>query len=75
MSTIRDKGKVQLECDYDGCTKTTEVYNADDFTIMMKDAKADGWLTFKNDDEKWVNVCQWGPHGPAHEKQLAGGTP
>jgi hypothetical protein len=49
----RHSGKQQLVC---ACGASHKVYAADDFTIMITEAKADGWKVHKVAGE-WEHCC------------------
>jgi len=58
----REGNDIQLTCDYKGgCKAATDVYNKQDFNVMIKDAKADGWKIYPVNGE-WRHFCQWS-HG------------
>ena len=71
MSTIKYMGSIQLECDHPNCNKTFDVYDKDDFFVMMKDAKKAGWLTFKRNGA-WRNFCEWFHANPDAVRRLPG---
>jgi hypothetical protein len=49
----RHSGKMQLVCQ---CGASRKVYAAEDFTIMITEAKADGWKVQKVAGE-WEHSC------------------
>lgn len=50
----RYSGMMQLVCECGVSQPRT--YEADEFSVMVSDAKDDGWRITKEDDE-WVHTC------------------
>lgn len=54
MTIERSASRIQISCD--SCPASTDTYDADDFQIMMTDARAQGWTAAKISGE-WQNEC------------------
>ena len=52
----RQAGQVELMCDE--CTDSFGgTYDADDFLIMIADARAMGWRVQKTGKDEWQHIC------------------
>lgn len=55
MTINRAKGKIEMECN--SCKDTSEVFNEDDFYVMIEKAKSDGWWMKKLPNGIWEHTC------------------
>jgi hypothetical protein len=60
MTLLKDGRDRQIQCDY--CTTTTEVYDTDDFDMMLGVAKDEGW-EISIHGTTWTHKCPACRHG------------
>jgi hypothetical protein len=52
----KNHGKICLVCD--DCQDTTDDYDGDEFALMIRDAKNDGWLITRDDKTgEYSHMC------------------
>lgn len=61
MTILRDRGTRQIECDE--CSNTGNVYDEDDFQIMVQSAKDGGWLIKTDGRGDYTHLCPNCRHG------------
>ena len=64
MTINRDSGEVEMQCDgFDqktkkDCAEILEgIYDADDFYVMIEEAKSAGWRMGKDKNGEWYHLC------------------
>lgn len=72
MTILKDGRDRQLECEE--CAETTEVYDKDDFDLMIADAKRAGW-TIRLSGSSYTHTCSGCSRGSklARQRALLGG--
>lgn len=55
MTIERQHGLMCLMCD--GCDEDLEFFEANEFNVMIADAKSKGWRIRKDDDGDWEHHC------------------
>jgi hypothetical protein len=70
MTLLKDGRNRQIQCDF--CSETTEVYDTDDFDMMLGVAKDEGW-EISIHGTRWVHKCPDCRHGGlARQRELLG---